>query len=184
MTRVAWQSKKSQIVKATPGVTRKKFVYNLSRASFEKDWGNDYTRPGFGARFLAALFNLMPKIGPFRALKFRPLTPDTERLFMQSFNATVDRYRRLAQESDGSIQLPNANLDTGKPTAEGAYDLADKTYGKLTEKLMADKFSHLTPEIRTDILKFYSTTAPPSLSQALEQLRAAQPSILGKEKAN
>jgi hypothetical protein len=35
-TRIAWTLKKDEIQKDAPGITRKKFLYNLSRASYEK----------------------------------------------------------------------------------------------------------------------------------------------------
>jgi hypothetical protein len=195
MTRVAWASKKDEIVKASPGATRKRFVYNLSRASFEKDWGHEYQRPGIGARIIAAILSIVPKIGPFSALKFRPLTPDTERLFMRSFNLTVEHYRTILSDPSHLAPPPNANLDTGKPAIEGTYDLADKTYAQLVDKLKDDHFSHLTNELRADVLKFYAhpasaTPTPPAkvnatkLNENLDQLKSAQTSILGKEKAN
>ena len=37
-TRVAWSLKKNDIMKDQPSMTRKKFLYNLSRASYQKDW--------------------------------------------------------------------------------------------------------------------------------------------------
>ena len=45
MTRVAWNLKEVQLTKEIPGITRKKFLYNLSRSSFEKEWGKDYKKP-------------------------------------------------------------------------------------------------------------------------------------------
>ena len=39
MTRVAWQLKKQEIRKDAPSVTRKAFLYNLSRSSYEKELG-------------------------------------------------------------------------------------------------------------------------------------------------
>src|SRR5665213_2521943 len=39
MTRVAWQLKGDQLVKEIPGITKRKFLYNLSRSSYEKEWG-------------------------------------------------------------------------------------------------------------------------------------------------
>ena len=48
LTKVAWQIKKEEIRKELPGITRKKFLYNLSRSSYEKNWGSTYQRPGFG----------------------------------------------------------------------------------------------------------------------------------------
>jgi hypothetical protein len=38
-TRVAWTLKKDEIQKDAPGITKKRFLYNLSRASYEKQWG-------------------------------------------------------------------------------------------------------------------------------------------------
>src|SRR5579863_6698800 len=42
MTRVAWRLKKESIVREVPGATRKKFLFNLSRSSYEKKWGREY----------------------------------------------------------------------------------------------------------------------------------------------
>ena len=61
MTRVAWSLKKDQLKKEIPGVTRKKFLYNLSRSSYEKEWGTEYHKPGFGTRLLAFLFRISPR---------------------------------------------------------------------------------------------------------------------------
>src|SRR6202171_1660130 len=47
MTKVAWQLKKDTFIKEIPGITRKKFLFNLSRSSYEKEFGKDYQRPGF-----------------------------------------------------------------------------------------------------------------------------------------
>ena len=46
LTKVAWQIKGTEIRKEVPGITRKKFLYNLSRSSYEKNWGATYQRPG------------------------------------------------------------------------------------------------------------------------------------------
>ena len=95
MTEVAWTLKKDDIAKTQPGITREKFLYNLSLAEYEKSWGKEYKRPGVGSRLLAFVIQIVPKIGPLRSLSFRTPTPDTEKLFMQSFNATLERYRGL-----------------------------------------------------------------------------------------
>src|SRR6202162_3287429 len=49
-TRIAWSLKKDEILKDQPSMTRKKFLYNLSRASYQKQWGNTICRP-FGKEF-------------------------------------------------------------------------------------------------------------------------------------
>src|SRR6202035_1594646 len=46
MTRVAWQIKKQEIQKESPSVTRKDFLYNLSRSSYQKNWGSTNRGPG------------------------------------------------------------------------------------------------------------------------------------------
>ena len=155
MTKSAWAAKKDEIVKAHPGLTERKFRYNLRRASFEKEWGKQYEKPGLGARFLAFLFRLIPKIGPFRALAFQPLTPQTERMFMDSFNRSLERYKELvSEESAGHLALPDTNFDTGKPVIDGEYRLANEAYAKLLEKL-GDEKATVSPELRTQILSFY-----------------------------
>jgi hypothetical protein len=89
MTGVAWSLKQKQLKKEIPGITRNKFLYNLSRSSYEKEWGKEYHQPGFGTKFLSFLFRILPSTGPFSALQIRPPTPDVEKMFMASFNAAV-----------------------------------------------------------------------------------------------
>src|ERR1700675_4199020 len=85
-TRVAWSLKKDDIQKDQPGITRKKFLYNLSRASYQKNWGKQYQPPTVGERFLAFLVRILPKIGPLKVLRLVTPTPATEKLFEASFN--------------------------------------------------------------------------------------------------
>ncbi len=121
-TRIAWSLKKDEIMKDQPGVTKKKFLYNLSRASYQKNWGTNYQPPTLGERFLAFLVTILPKIGPLKVLQLRTPTPETERMFEASFNTTLDRYRKLlSQVSTGVPDLPNDNFDTGGATGPGKY---------------------------------------------------------------
>src|ERR1039457_4355537 len=107
-TRIAWSLKKDDIMKDQPSMTRKKFLYNLSRASYQQTWGKDYQPPTFEERFLALLVRIIPKIGPLKVLQLRTPTPETERMFEASFNATLDRYRNLLGQVDaGQPSLPN-----------------------------------------------------------------------------
>ncbi len=155
MTKVAWQIKKTEITKENPGITRKKFLYNLSRSSYEKNWGSTYQKPGWRSQFLAFLFRVVPRVGPFKALAFKRLTPATETMFMASFNASIDRYRELLGEVKANrLQLPNENFDTGEPTEAGHYKLTDDAYAKLLDKL-AEHYAGMPPELRSNILSFY-----------------------------
>ena len=139
MTKAAWSSKQDSIRKKDPGMTRQKFLYNMSRSSYRREWGVDYRRPGIGARFLGFLFKILPKIGPFRSLGFRTPPADAELLFEKSFEATVDQDKAdLAKLSAQTLTLPNRDLDTGKPSRKGEYELADQAYNKLFAKLVGD----------------------------------------------
>ncbi len=157
MTQVAWSLKKDELQKEIPGITRKKFLYNLSRSSYEKEWGTEYRKPGFGANLLTFLFRIIPKIGPFEALKIRTPTPGVEKLFMASFNATVDRCKALMASTDaGELVLPNENLDLGEPPEAGKYKGADEAYAKLVGKLAEKQFAGISSGLRQDILAYYS----------------------------
>jgi hypothetical protein len=155
-TKIAWETKKDDIEKLTPGIAREKFVYNLSRASYEKEWGSQYEKPGFFARTMALFFRVVPKVGPFKAVAFKPPTPETEKMFQDSFNATIERYRALlARAQGGRLDLQNENFDTGEITRPGEYRLADKAYAELLDKLEDDNFKTITPDLRANILEFY-----------------------------
>jgi hypothetical protein len=155
MTRVAWQMKKDEIVKDAPSATRKLFIYNLSRSSYEKNWGKSYAQPGIRSKVMAFLLRLVPKVGPFRPLSFKSLTPEAEKMYMASFNSTITRYRELLSEQNtGHLKLPNYNLDVGVLTAAGKYKLTDTTYYKLLHKLQ-DHYLDMPQALRSDILVFY-----------------------------
>jgi hypothetical protein len=163
MTRVAWETKKDDIQKDIPVITKQKFLYHLSRASYEKEWDNKYQKPGTGARFLALVIRFAPKIGPLKALSFRTPTPEAEKMFMASFNATVKEYEELIHEEreSGRVALRNDNFDTGTVTAPGEYSLADKAYAELLDRLAKDHFAQASPEIRATLLDYYSNLQEP-----------------------
>ena len=162
MTKVAWQIKKQEIRKDAPSVTRKTFLYNLSRSSYEKNWGSTYARPGIRSKILATVFRIVPKVGPFRALSFKRLTPETEKMYMASFNSTIDRYRELLLEQNaGSLKLPNDNLDVGTFTAAGKYALTDTAYSRLLHKLQGH-YAEMPQQLRVDILTFYDGLGTPT----------------------
>jgi len=166
MTRVAWQIKKQEIRKDAPSITRKNFLYNLSRSSYRKNWGSTYRRPGIRSKILAVLFRFLPKVGPLRPLAFKRLTPETENMYMASFNATIDRYRALlAEQNAGRLKLPNDNLDVGTLTEAGKYTLADAAYSELLHKLQGH-YTEAPPELRSDILAFYHDLGAPNATKA------------------
>lgn len=154
MTRVAWDLKGDELTKGQPGLTRREFVYNLSRASFRSEWGDEYEEPGFGSKLLAFFIRLIPKIGPLKALSFKPPTPEVDRLFQDSFNRTLEHYREFLAVPDlRRLDLANRNFDTGELTRPGEYPKADETFGELAEKLA--KKDVVAPPVRESVLAFF-----------------------------
>ena len=159
MTKVAWETKKGDIEKQTPGITRDKFLYNLSQADYHKEWGTEYKKPGMLAKIVSVLFRIVPKVGPFKGFAIKPSTPETEKLFMQSFDATVDSYRQMLRKVGArDLQLQNKDLDTGQPASAGEYRRADTAYAQLLDKLASHKFQQVPQDLRANILAFYGDT--------------------------
>jgi hypothetical protein len=187
MTQVALQTHKKDLMHERPDFAKEKFLYRLSRSDYEKEWGKDYTKPGFGTRFLSTLLRYMPRIGPFKGLGFKNPTPQTEDLYFKSINLTVDQYRAfLHAVGTNSVLLPNLDLDSGQPTKAAEYSLADDTYAKLLGQLSNRKFDGTTPELRDNILQFYSDLSLPietkkdqarwhGVLTALDQLKSVAP---------
>lgn len=161
-TKIAWDLKKDEIQRDLPGITKRKFLYNLKRASFEKEWGKDYQKPTFGEKFLAFLYKLLPKFGPLKVLQFKTPTPETEKLFEESFNVTLGRYRALLHEQEAStLALPNDNFDVGADTGPGKYKLNDKTHAELLGRLADLKFAGIPEGILAELKTFYVDPALP-----------------------
>jgi hypothetical protein len=162
MTRVALQTHKKELMRETPNFSKQKFLYRLSRSDYERQWGKDYVKPGLGSRILATLLRYMPKIGPFKGLAFNNPTPQTEDLYIKSINTTVDQYRAFLEEvRTDTLVLANCDFDTGQPTRAAEYSLTDITYAKLLTRLADHKFDLASPELRDNILQFYSDLSVP-----------------------
>jgi hypothetical protein len=185
MTQIALRTHEKDMMKETPDFAKQKFLYRLSRSEYEKEWGKDYTKPKFSTRFWAIVLRYMPKIGPFRAMAFKNPTPKTEDLYFKSINTTVDQYRiYLQQVRTDSLTLANSDLDTGKETVAAEYSLTDETYAKLLGQLAGRKFDLTSPDLRQNILDFYSDPSSPiemkkdaarwqSVLTSLEELKLA-----------
>jgi Zinc dependent phospholipase C len=187
MTEVALQTHKKDLMHETPDFAKKKFLYRLSRSDYERQWGKDYVKPGVGTRILSTLLRYMPRVGPFRGLAFKNPTPQTEDLYFKSINTTVDQYRAFLEEvRTDSLVLPNCDLDTGNATKAAEYTLSDDSYANLLAQISARKFDLTSPELRGNILNFYSDLSAPietkkdlahwqSVLTSLDQLRLVNP---------
>jgi len=161
-TRIAWSLKGKEIQADEPGATHRKFLFNLSRSEYEKQWGKDYQRPSRKERFYAFLYKLLPKIGPLKVLQLKTPTPETEKLFEESFNASVQEYQKLlSDERKGTLQLANLNFDVGSETSGGKYRLNDDAHAQLLHRLAEKKFGCVSPDLREEILGFFASADAP-----------------------
>jgi hypothetical protein len=93
----------------------------------------------------------------------------------------------LRGESQGKLDLPNRDCDTGRETRAGEYVLADKTYARLIDELTAkNNAGSLDPAIRGNLLQFYADPSAPvttrkngkawrQLQNELDTLRSTAP---------
>jgi zinc dependent phospholipase C len=187
MTKIALRTHRKDIMRETPNFAKRKFLYRLSRSDYEKEWGKDYKKDGFKTRLFSVLLRYMPKIGPFKALAFNSPTAQTEDMYFKSINTTVDQYRIfLEQVRTDSLKLANCDFDSGKETKAAEYSLTDETYAKLLGQLAERKFDLTSPDLRDDILNFYSDLSLPletkkdsarwqSVLSSLDQLKLVTP---------
>ncbi len=187
ITRTAWSSKKNEIVKSTPGITRRKFEFKMRKANYYHEFGKKHEKPGFFPGVLAKVVFVLPKIGPLKALKIK--VPDTiaEKIFIRSFDTVQVHFTTILKGMPAkNTCLINIDYDTGKETSAGEYTLADQTYNELLLKLKDDKFKHVNQNLKQNLIKFYgdcnekmAATAGldqwNQLSIGLDTLRALQP---------
>jgi hypothetical protein len=171
MTEVALQTHKKDLMRETPDFAKQKFLYRLSRSDYERQWGKDYVKPGVGTRIMSTLLRYMPRVGPFKGLGFNNPTPQTEDLYFKSINTTVDQYRAFLEEvRTDSLVVPNCDLDSGNKTKAAEYSLTDDTYATLLAQLSDRKFDRTSPELRDNILQFYSDLSA-SIATKNDQVR-------------
>jgi hypothetical protein len=155
MTRDAWKRHKDELMRADPAITRRRFVYTISRASYRKEWGNH--EPGLGLRLLVVVVRVLPKVGPLKATSFKPPLPAATTDFERAFVTVVNHYRSLLAESaKPGFSLPNRNFDTGKPTRPAEYRLADDAYGDLAIRLAKLDPSRIDPKLRDNVLAYFN----------------------------
>lgn len=139
ITRLAWEDKQDEIRARTPDVVRENFVFALTREQYETQYGRQYKKPGLLTRVLFYFIKIVPKVGPLRPLAFEPLTPEAERLFVQSFDTARQRFRGwVLTLRTGPLSLENSDLDTGGPPNPSENPLVAQTNEDLT-KLLQEK---------------------------------------------
>jgi hypothetical protein len=157
VTRIAWREKRDEIASVSPDATERDFVYTMTRQEYEDAFGTGYRKPGWLVRMVVMLFKVVPKFGPFKPLAFEPLTPETERLFLDGFKASLDQYRQMLRSlRDGRLSLRDIDLDTGEMPTRGRNALGDETYSDLVEKLEKANYAGASPGLRGALGEHYS----------------------------
>lgn len=161
MTKVALVDYGKQMSQAAPGFDRHRFVYRMKRTDYEHDWGKGYQKPGAGSRVLAFMMRLMPRVGPFRVLSLHVPSAPSQKLFLDGMSTTVQNFAgyiaviKTDTPDVRHLNLPDRDLDTGKPTEPGEYRLTDLTYAKLLHQIEQHPQTAIPGELRTSILDFY-----------------------------
>ena len=163
--RAAWQSQRKQIRRLSPRARRRDYLYRINRRAFRKEFGSAYERPGLGARVMAVILKLLPKIGPLKTYAFTLPDAAGEAQFRSSYRATLAAYCTLAQEqpTDTTATLPpltNANLDTGELTRPADYALADATYAQWLRAMNQHDLVHAPLAVRHALLAFFAQGLP------------------------
>jgi len=162
-TRVAVINYEKQLKQEDSSYDRRKFIYRVDKASYRREYGNDYQKPGAGAEILAFFVRILPKIGPLKALNLRMPNAPSQQEFLKSMNTVVDHYTaylqqlRLEPATPVTLDLPDRNLDTGNPTESGKYRLADFTYAKLLAEIDKKPATPLPASLRANIIDFYQS---------------------------
>ena len=138
----------------------KTFLDRIVQADFQTVWNRYRRNPGIQTRVLALLIRILPRIGPLSDLAIKIPTQDTQGLYIKSVNHAVEIYagflKQLADRPILDPVIPNRDLDTGEKAQRGAYERADKTYAKLLHKITTDSQGSIAPDLRQDILDYYS----------------------------
>ncbi len=138
----------------------------MKRRDYYAEFGKERQKPGFKAEVLSFVIRVLPKVGPLKALKFKDVGPEGEKLFIKSFDTVLVHYSAaLIKLRENKVVLPDIDYDTGKPTVIGEYELTDDTYAEMVDRLRDTKFDDLTVPLKENILAFYKGIDTVKLAQ-------------------
>ncbi len=106
-TSIAYVSYQSDIQKAQPGMEKSKFIYRLNKTEYRTEFGKEHLHVGVGGHIVAVLMHVVPKIGPFKAMKLKLPDAQQQVLCLKSINAAEDKYKfYLSQIHAEPIPVP------------------------------------------------------------------------------
>jgi hypothetical protein len=185
-SRAAWRANRHELRKVNRRIRRRDYIYKQSKEKFEQEYGANYERPKFGARVLAGVIQILPKVGKLKSLQFIAPTPEAQRIFSQSFHETVVSYAKLLSKQTATIgqttQLENVDFDTGHTTQIGEYPLADRTYGEWVRELAKNDFKEVTPVMQKNILAFFNNAPKQPVDEEEKEKAKRQETLAAVEK--
>ena len=174
LTGTAWVFRKRQLKKSHSGLAGKSDNDATKYESYYEKFGKKRLGAGIYSRAYTAFFSIfvafLPKVGPLSVLKFKSPGPDVANLYYSSFDTTVTNFTAALRACrTGTSRLPNIDFDTGNFTTPGEYSLADKNYDLLVVALEKNNFKMLNPELRENIVDFYSHRVAPAGSHKTQK---------------
>jgi Zinc dependent phospholipase C len=155
-TGIAWQLYRQNIQSLEPGITSKQFVRPMSRAEFTQQFGKAFLEPGYFAQFVGFMGNLVPNIGPFKRLPYKPLPLGVQQLYFRAFHNAYQEYvREVGAVANHKAWLMNLNLDTGLIVRAGEYQPADKAYVELLHLHAKDHFARMPSALARNLLEHF-----------------------------
>jgi Zinc dependent phospholipase C len=155
-TGIAWELYRYDIESLEPGIKRGDFIDEMSRTDFVKQFGSAFLEPGYFARFVGFLGNLVPNIGPLSNLPYKPLPDNVKQIYFHAYRDASNQYvKEISVVQGGRILLPNLILDTGEPDRAGKYAPADKAYAELLDHHAQDHFARMPKDLAEDMLAHF-----------------------------
>jgi len=162
-SRAAWRANRHELRKVNKRIRRRDYVYKQGKEEFEQQFGTNYKHPELGARIVAGIIRITPKVGKLKSLKFIAPSPEAQALFRASFRQTMVTLCTFTNEQMATTKpapdLENTDFDTGHPTRLGEYSLADRTYGEWVRELDKNGFKDISAPMRQNILAFFANAA-------------------------
>ena len=127
LTEAAWRDKHDEIVQLHPALERTGFVFAYGRTAFEREYGHDYQRPGWFARFLAFIYRILPKVGPLAPLVLQDADARGRGALRAQFPGRQRRLRDLLREvGTRPIRVPQHELRHRPPRPAAPTHLRTK----------------------------------------------------------
>jgi hypothetical protein len=149
--------------------TYRLFSERVARTNYERRWKHTYRGPGIKAHLLAFLVLIVPKIGAASDLAIKIPNSQTQDWYLRSVNHTVDVFHdilhKLRDDSSAPLRLANIDLDTGDRVKLGDYELADRTYARLLERITSKPERIVPDDLRNNILEYYAGSGSTTDSQ-------------------